>query len=288
MRNRNFMEMLSAKQGEGKSVCVGLDSELDKIPKVVQFLHRIGNTITVFNRAIVEATQDLVCAYKPNLGFYVAYGTEGLEALRVTISDIHDIASSVPVILDAKFGDIGNTSALYAQMAFDYLQADAVTVHPYLGVESLQPFLCRIDKGIFVLCHTTNPGAGEFQDLQIQMGPILVNDEPMSRPIYQIVAENVAHKWNKNGNCALVVGATYPKELAEVRRIVGDMPILIPGIGAQGGDVEKTVPASKDSRGQGMIINASRSIILASSGADFAEAARRETLKLHNLINQYR
>ncbi len=191
---------------------------------------------------------------------------------------IHTVAPDVPVILDAKDMDIGNTNTGYVRMAFEYCQADAITINPYLGMEAAQPFLDQKDKGIIVLCRTSNKGSGEFQDLLIKS----------DMPLYQYVASRVAKYWNKNGNCALVVGATYPNELAQVRRIVGDMPILIPGIGVQGGDVEATVKAGRDSRGQGMIINASRSIIFASNGPDFAEAARRETLKLHNLINQYR
>ncbi|OGG41015.1 orotidine 5'-phosphate decarboxylase [Candidatus Kaiserbacteria bacterium GWA2_50_9] len=248
----------------------------------------IANTVVAFNKANVEATQDIVCAYKPNFAFYIAHGDEGVAALNRTIVDIHIIAPDVPVILDCKDGDIGNTNAGYVKMAFDYCQADAITVSPYLGGEALQPFLDCKDKGIFVLCRTSNPGAGEFQDLRISTGPVMVDNDPPYRPLYQIVAQNVAANWNKNGNCALVVGATYPDELRQVRELVGDMPILIPAVGAQGGDVEKAVKAGKNSQGQGMIFNSSRGIIFASNGPDFAEAARRETLKLHTLINQYR
>ena len=282
MNQRNFRQMLEAKWSLGNFVCVGLDSEFKKIPEYAyqggnECDVSIENTIVAFNRAIVEATKDLVCAYKPNAAFYEAYGTEGMAALHRSIADIHAIAPDVPVILDAKRADIGNTNNGYAQMAFNFLQADAITVHPYLGQEAMQPFLDYKDMGVIVLCRTSNPGAGEFQDL-------LVNSEPL----YRFVARRVSTEWNKNGNCTLVVGATYPDELREIRRLVGDMPILIPGIGAQGGDVEKTVTAGKDSRGQGMIINSSRGIIFASKGQDFAEAARRETEKLHKLINQYR
>ncbi|MBX4216186.1 orotidine-5'-phosphate decarboxylase, partial [Candidatus Parcubacteria bacterium] len=186
---------------------------------------------------------------------------------------------------------------------FDDLGADAVTVHPYLGSEAMTPFLERKEKGIFVLCRTSNPGAGEFQDLPVQVPLDFFNEvnperrirveapdfaPPTHIPLYQYVAWRVKTEWNKNGNCGLVVGATYPEELAQVRRIVGDMPLLIPGIGAQGGDLEKTVKAGKDSRGRGMIVNSSRGIIFASNGEDFAEAARRETQKLHDLITKYR
>jgi orotidine-5'-phosphate decarboxylase len=161
--------------------------------------------------------------------------------------------------------------------AFDYLGVDAITVHPYLGAEALRPFLDRADKGIIVLCRTSNPGAREFQDLEVG-----------GKPLYKVVARQVAERWNEHGNCAVVVGATYPDELAEIRSIIGDMPILIPGIGAQGGDVEKTVKAGKSADGTGMIINSSRGVIFASSGEDFAEAARTEVERLNGLINQYR
>jgi len=281
--------MLEAQWSRGNFVCVGLDSEFSKIPESARqngnnFTISIADTITFFNGAIVEATKNLVCAYKPNSAFYEAHGEEGIAVLRRTIADIHAIAPDVPVILDAKRGDIGNTNAGYVDWAFNFLQADAITVHPYLGAEALQPFLAQENKGIIVLCRTSNPGAGEFQDL-------LVNDE---EPLYRFIARRVASKWNKNGNCALVVGATYPDELREVRGIVGDMPILIPGIGFQQKNVSleeqarQVVSNGKNSRGQGMIINSSRGIIFASKSADFAEAAYHETLKLHNFINQCR
>ena len=236
-----------------------------------------------FNRAIVDATKDIAGSYKLNSSFYEAHGAEGLAALHRTITDIRNIAPDVPVILDAKRGDIGNTNNGYVQMAFDYLNVDAITVPPYLGGESLQPFLARPEKGIIVLCRTSNLGAGEFQDLEVS-----AYWENTAHPmkLYEYIALRVSNDWNENGNCGLVVGATYPEELASVRRIVGDMPILIPGIGAQGGDLEKTVQAGKNTRGQGMIINSSRGIIFASNGPDFAEAARRETLKLHEAITQ--
>jgi len=303
MPERNFRAMLEAKWNEGKFVCVGLDSQFDKIPVSA---HRSGNecevsvanTIVAFNKAIVEATADLVCAYKPNRDFYAAHGEEGFAALQRTTMDIHAIAPGVPVLFDPKDGDIDNTNMGYVREAFDILRADAVTVHPYLGAEALKPFLDQADKGIIVLCRTSNKGAGEFQDLHtLTLDPRAKPDDMTAEewleqlcnndtPLYQRVAHNVANGWNKNGNCAVVVGATYPDELRQVRKIVGDMPILIPGIGAQGGDLEKTVAAGKDSRGQGMIINSSRGIIFAAcnEGESFAQAARRETLKLHNSI----
>lgn len=287
MSDRNFRQMLEAKWSEGKFVCVGLDSEDEKIPLSVRQAS-VANTIVEFNRAIVKATKDLVCAYKPNIAFYEAHGNEGIAALHRTIVDIHYLAPDIPVILDAKRADIGNTNNGYVKMAFASLGVDAITVHPYLGQEALQPFLEQKDKGIIVLCRTSNPGAGEFQDLRVRYKLSPSDSNTGHMPLYQYVAKQVAEHWNKNGNCALVVGATAPEELREVRSIVGDIPILIPGIGAQGGDVEKTISAGKDSRGWGMIINSSRGIIFASNGEDFADAARRETMKLHDLINQYR
>lgn len=282
MNKRNFREMLEGQWSLGKFVCVGLDSDYTKIHESLSRNRNIGDTVATFNQIITGATMDLACVYKSNLAFYLMHGIEGIQALKTTIEFIHKEAACVPVILDAKFADIGNTNAGYAQFAFEYLGADAVTVNPYLGGEALQPFLDYKDKGIIVLCRTSNSGAGEFQDL--------VSDAPGGAgylKLHQHVARQVLNSWNKNGNCGLVVGATYPGELGEIRESVGDTPLLIPGIGAQGGDIEKTVKAGKDSRGKGMIINSSRGIIFASNGPDFAEATRRETLKLHNLINQY-
>lgn len=280
MATRNFLEMLEARWAAGSAVCVGLDSDLAKIPEVARTM-RLADTVVGFNSTIVEATHDLVCAFKPQSSFYEALGSQGPEALRKTVILINDIAPDVPVILDAKRGDIGSTNAGYVSMAFEFLGVDAITVNPYLGAEALRPFLERSNKGIIVLCRTSNPGAGEFQDLPV---PIVDDDGHRTIPLYQAVAMSVATRWNQHRNCAVVVGATYPNELREVREIVGDMPILIPGIGAQGGDLEKTVRAGRDSRGRGMIINSARGIIFASSGKDFAEAARRETQRLRDEI----
>ncbi|MEK7579926.1 MAG: orotidine-5'-phosphate decarboxylase [Patescibacteria group bacterium] len=277
--------MIEAKWAEGKFVCVGLDSDFEKIPDP-----RVGGvtaTILGFNRQIVEATRDLVCAYKPNIAFYEAYGDAGWLALRETVVYIRRVAPEVPVILDAKRADIGNTNNGYVQNIFGFLDVDAVTVNPYLGAAALFPFLDCKNKGIFILCRTSNPGSYEFQDLEVRRYNYLSHLHPEDdkwTPLFIDVARRVAGFWNNNGNCGLVVGAIYPKELSEVRELVGDMPILIPGIGAQGGDIEATVQAGKDSRGRGVIINSSRGIIFASSGPDFAEAARRETLKLHQAI----
>jgi orotidine-5'-phosphate decarboxylase len=269
MSERNFREMLERKWGEGKFVCVGLDSDLSKIPQTAK-KPTVFETMLAFNQAVVEATHDLICAFKPNIAFYAACGESGLLALKYTIGFIKVFDPEVPVILDFKRADIGNTNNGYVAEAFEYFGADAVTVNPYFGKEALKPFLDMKEKGIIVLCRTSNPGAGEFQDLKVGG----------YTPLYQIVAYNVAEAWNSNGNCAVVVGATCPEELAKVRKIVGDMPILIPGIGKQGGDVEKTVKAGKNSRGRGMMINSSRGII-------FAENPREETEKLHNEIKKH-
>jgi len=270
--SRNFRELLEAKWNEGKFVCVGLDSEQGKIPEAAR-KGSARETMLAFNRAIIDATKDLVCAFKLNPAFYEAEGEEGWRALRESIAYILKTVPEVAVILDAKRGDIGNTSEQYARAAFDHLQADAITVNPYQGGAALQPFFDRKDKGIFVWCRASNEGAGEFQDLVIE-----------GRPLYTYVAERVATAWNANENCGVIAGATYPKELGEIRSAVGDMPILVPGVGAQDGVLAETIKNGLDSRKQGLIVNASRSVIFASSGADFAEAARKKTEELHHAI----
>lgn len=261
-------------------VCVGLDSDYDKLPSIIKTEQSAEDAMFHFNREIIDATHDLVCAYKPNAAFYEAQGDAGMRALIRTVYYIKETYSHIPVILDAKRADIDSTNLGYVQAAFDRIGADAITVHPYLGKEALVPFLARKEKGIIVLAKTSNPGAGEFQDL-----PVGASQEPL----YQLVARHVAQDWNGNGNCALVVGATYPADLARVRALIGDMPILIPGIGAQGGEIAATVTAGIDSRGWGMIINSSRGIIFASTkGSDFARAAREATEQLRSEINSTR
>ncbi len=257
----NFIDKVSAKWQEGKYVCIGLDPLRDKLPKNAKDFFE-------FNRAIVDSTHDLAAAYKPNAAFYESEGEDGVNALRRTIGYIKE-NTNVPVILDAKRGDIGPTNDGYVKSAFDEMNTDAITVHGYLGKEAMQPFLDRSDKGIFVLAKTSNPGAGEFQDLMID-----------GKPLYQIIAEHVANDWNENGNVGLVMGATSPAELARIRESLPDVPLLIPGVGAQGGTAQEVVPAAKGR----FLINSSRGIIFASSSEDFAEAARRETQKLHEQI----
>ncbi|MBI5614509.1 orotidine-5'-phosphate decarboxylase [Candidatus Gottesmanbacteria bacterium] len=271
----NFQQKLDVIVGKNNSlVCVGLDSDISKIPE-----HKRSeiNPQFTFNKAIVDVTHDLVCAYKPNTAFYESRGSEGIQELKMTCDYLHEKYAEIPIILDAKRADIGSTNEGYVDFAFDWLGVDAITLHPYLGKEALKPFLDRKDKGCIILCRTSNSGAGEFQDL-------LVDEEPL----YQRVAKKVVNEWNANNNCMLVVGATYPEELAAVRKIAGDMTFLVPGIGAQSGDVEKTVKAGLNSKKSGMIINSSRGIIFASSGDDFAKKSKEETKKLKNATNKYR
>lgn len=274
MTHRNYHELRATQEAGGKFLCVGLDTDLAKLPESCKG-RGAQETLFAFNRAIIDATKDIAGSYKPNTAFYEAHGEEGVAALRETIAYLHEQAPEIPVILDAKRADIGNTNAGYIASSFEYFGADAVTVHPYLGSEALAPFLERKEKGVFVLCRTSNEGAGEVQDM-------LVDGEPLYRRIARLVSE----KWNTNGNCGLVVGATYPKELAEVRSTVGEMPILVPGVGAQGGELESSVRAARSARDGDCIISLSRAILYASQGEDFAEAARREARTLDDAIRK--
>lgn len=266
-----FIEKLQhAAQQNNSLLCVGLDCDIAQLPA--------GETQVSFNTAIIDATHDLVCAYKPNTAFYEALGADGITALKETCAYITTTYPEIPIILDAKRADIGNTNQGYVQFAYDYLGVDAVTLHPYLGGEALQPFLDRADKGAVILCRTSNPGSGEFQSL-----------EASGTTLYETVARTVSESWNTNGNCLLVVGATYPDEAARIREIVGDdMWLLVPGVGAQGGDVATIVQATQNSRGLGTIINSARGIIFASSGPDFSDAARVAAQALRDDINLYR
>jgi orotidine-5'-phosphate decarboxylase len=272
--SRDFRQLLEKKWDEGKFLCVGIDPDFDKIPQAVR-LPGMRETLVAFNRSIIDATRDLVCAFKPNSAFFETYGDEGWKALRETIQYILDTAPEVPIILDSKRADIGNTNEQYAKSVFDYLRADAITVHPYMGGESLKEFFARKEKGIFVMCKTSNPGADEFEDL-----------DAGGQPLYLHVAHSFAEKWNGNGNCGLVVGATYPADIERVRKAVPEMLLLIPGIGAQGGDLETSVANAKDAHGRGFIINASRTIIFASDGRDFARAARSSAQQLDSAIRK--
>ena len=274
----NFITSLKSRWSDANSlVCVGLDPEPSKFPA---HLRNDPDAVFAFCSAIVDATSDLVCCFKPQIAHFAALGAE--DALQRLIAHIHAAHPGVPVILDAKRGDIGSTAQNYAIEAFDRYGADAVTANPYLGRDSVQPFLDRADKGVVILCRTSNPGAGDFQDLDVR------NNDGTGKPLYQRVAETVARDWNGNGNCMLVVGATWPEQLRDVRAIVGDMPLLIPGVGAQGGDVEAVVTNGRTADGGGLVISSSRAILYAGSGPDFADAARAATIELRDTINRYR
>jgi len=268
-----FIEQLSSSWQKNDSlVCVGLDPDVKKIPA---HLRCAETPLFDFNREIIDQTADLVCAFKPQVAYYSASGSE--RDLELTVAYIHGNHPEIPVILDAKRGDIGATAEMYVRESFDRYDVDAVTVNPYMGTDSLVPFLDRSDKGIIILCRTSNPGARDIQDLKSE-----------GKKLYQIVADKAAHDWNRNGNVLLVVGATYPDELQEIRSVVGNMPFLVPGIGVQGGNVESAVMSGKDANGTGMIINSSRGIIYSSAGEDFAEAARKSAMLLKDEINRYR
>ncbi len=267
-----FNDLVAARWRNGLFLCVGLDTDYAKIAPLFKD-ESVSDALFHFNRAIVEATAEFCCAFKPNSAFYEGYGLAGMEALLRTNRFIREHYPELPIILDAKRADIGNTNQGYVKAAFEVFGAHAITLHPYLGKEALQPFLADPNHSVFVLCHTSNPGAGEFQELTVA-----------GRELYKIVAERVAREWNANGNCGLVVGATYPEQLAEVRAIAGDLPLLIPGIGAQGGDLEQTVRNGLTAAGDGIVINASRSVLYASSGADFATAAAAEARRLAEAI----
>jgi orotidine-5'-phosphate decarboxylase len=257
-------ELLAAHFAAGRHLVVGLDTDPQRIPDSVAPGAPPAERVVEFNRRVVESTADLACAYKPNAAFFEALGADGFRALAETVAAIRGASPEAAVILDAKRADIGSTNAGYVTAAFDSLGADALTVHPYLGGEALQPFLQRAEKLIFVLARTSNPGAGEFQDLLAD-----------GLPLYRHVARAVAGEWNAAGNCGLVVGATYPEEMRAVREDVpAGMPILIPGAGAQGGDVAAAVAANCDAGSDAFLINSSRGILYASSGEDFADAAR--------------
>ena len=230
-----------------------------------------------FNQSIIDATIDLVCAYKPNTAFYEAQGEQGIQELKMTCGYLKEHYPEILIILDAKRADIGNTNNGYVKFAFDYLQTDAITLHPYLGQEALKPFLDNPEKGAIILCRTSNSGSGEFQNLQVG-----------DKKLFEIVAEKVINEWNKNNNCLLVLGATYPEELKSIRALNDNIFFLVPGIGAQGGDLEKTLQAGLNQQKSGLIINSSRGIIFADSSENFKQSARAETVKLKEEINKYR
>lgn len=271
----SFLEQLQETISHHNSLlCVGLDTDINKIPKHLQVE---PDAIYAFNKAIVDATSESVCCYKLNIAFYSAYGQHGFEALQQTVSYIKDTYEHIPVILDAKRADIANTSENYAREAFDVIDADAVTVNPYMGFDSLKPFLERKDKGVIVLCRTSNEGAKDFEELDVQ-----------GKPLYMHVAEKVT-QWHKDyANCLMVIGATAPEQLKKVREIAPDIFFLVPGIGAQGGDLEAIMKAGLTSNKTGLLINSSRGIIYADSSENFAKVAKEKATELQEQINRYR
>jgi orotidine-5'-phosphate decarboxylase len=266
----NFVEKLQKASLKNQSIlCIGLDPDPKLIPDHVKVFE--------FNKAIIEATADLVCAYKPNIAFYEALGAEGREALMRTRSII---PADIPVIIDAKRADIGNTSRAYATALFDVFGFDAATVNPYLGFDGLEPFFQYDEKGVFILCRTSNPGAEDFQSLVCVF-------QHRTRPLFEIVADR-AKEWNTRGNIGLVVGATYPEELKLLRQQHPHMLFLIPGVGTQGGDAGLTVKYGLGHHEGRVIINSARQILYASRGKDFAEAARKAALNLRDELNRFR
>ncbi len=263
-----FIEQLKKRWQAGTQVCVGLDPFLDRFPDSFE-----GDDLAIFhfNRDIVDATADLACCFKPQFAHYAAEEAEA--QLKASIRYIKDVYPDVPVILDSKRGDIGSTAGMYAREAFEHYGADAVTVNPYMGSDTVIPFAEHADKGVILLCRTSNPSAAEFQNLEID-----------GEPLYIHVARRAQQHWNGNGNICLVVGATAPEEMARIREAAPDLPFLVPGIGAQGGDLEGTVRNGQTAPGEGLMINSSRGILYASQGADYAEAARKEAETLRDQI----
>lgn len=270
-----FIDKLNgAWKSRNSLLCVGLDPDVKRLPEE---LRGKSDAIFEFCRAIVDATADVACAFKPQIAYFAALGAEDqLEQICAYIRRHHP---DIPLVLDAKRGDIGATAEQYAREAFERYNADVVTVSPYMGWDSVAPYLEYKERGVIVLCRTSNAGGSDLQFLDVN-----------GKPLYQHVARLVAEKWNTNGQCGLVVGATFPQELAQVRAIIGDMPLLVPGVGAQGGDIEATVNSGKTASGAGMMINSSRAILYATceAGEHYTAAARRVALETRDAINKYR
>jgi len=264
----NFMSDIARRWLQGTQVCIGLDPFVDRLPTHFQLQ---PDGILAFNRAIIDATADIACCFKPQFAHFAAEQAE--DQLKASIAYIKSHYPDIPVILDSKRGDIGSTAAMYAREAFEHYGADALTVNPYMGSDTVLPFAKYRDKGVILLCRTSNPSAAEFQNLLID-----------GEPLYIHVARRAQQHWNANGNIALVVGATAADELARIRDVAPDLPFLVPGIGAQGGDLAATVRHGQTASGKGLMINASRSILYASNGSNFAEAARAEAIRLRDQI----
>ena len=270
-----FSEKLAVATANHHSLlCVGLDPDVARFP--VEFRDK-PDAIFLFCKAIIDATAIYACAFKPQIAYFAALAAE--DQLQAICDYLKQNYPNIPIVLDAKRGDIGSTAEQYAREAFERYDADAVTLNPYMGFDSVAPYLEWKDRGAIILCRTSNPGGSDLQFLTID-----------GVPLYQHVARMVSEKWNPHGQCGLVVGATFPHELEQVRKIVGDMPLLVPGIGAQGGDIEATVKAGRSSTGAGMMINSSRAILYAKpeSNESFAEAASRVALQTRDAINQFR
>ncbi|NMG48754.1 orotidine-5'-phosphate decarboxylase [Azoarcus communis] len=269
----HFMTALGAAwQQRNSLLCVGLDPDPAKFPA---HLRGRPDAILAFCSAIVDATADLVCCFKPQIAYFAAHRAE--DQLEALIEHIHARHPGTPVVLDAKRGDIGSTAEQYAVEAFERYKADAITVNPYMGRDSVDPYLAYPDKGVILLCRTSNPGGSDLQFLDVG-----------GLKLYEHVARLVAQDWNASGNCGLVVGATFPAEIARVRELTGDMPLLVPGIGAQGGDVAATLAAGRTAAGTGLMINSSRAILYAGKGEDFADAARQAAIDTRDAINAHR
>lgn len=261
-------------QDKNTLLCIGLDSDFDKLP---QHLKTVENPLFEFNKAIIDSTQDLVCAYKINSAFYEAQGDGGIRQLKMTCDYLRTMYPTIPIILDFKRGDVSHTNLGYVKFAYDYLGVDAVTLNPYMGSDALRSFLNIGDKGCIFICKTSNEGSGEIQNL-------MVGEEAL----YRVIARKAAIEWNQAGNCYLVMGATHPEELTEIRSIVHDLTLLIPGVGTQGGSLEQIVKAGVNSKNRGLIISMSRNIIFVSDDEFFAKNARKAAESIRNDINTYR
>ncbi|TAH44411.1 MAG: orotidine-5'-phosphate decarboxylase [Betaproteobacteria bacterium] len=272
----HFMTALKAAwQQRNSLLCVGLDPDPARFPAHLQGR---PDAIFEFCKAIVDATADLVCCFKPQIAYFAARRAE--DQLEALIDHIHAKHPATPVVLDAKRGDIGSTAEQYAIEAFERYDADAITVSPYMGRDTIEPYLGYDDKGVILLCRTSNPGGSDLQFLEVGGSG--------GEKLYERVARLVAEEWNASGNCGLVVGATFPAEIARVRELTGDVPLLVPGIGAQGGDIEATVRAGRTADGGGLMISSSRAILYAGKGEDFAAAARQAALATRDAINAHR
>ena len=274
----NFLDkLLAVSRQQDSLLCVGLDPEQERLPSRLQNMPA-ARAVTYFCQAIIEATAPYVCAFKPNLAFFEVLGPEGMYVFQKVLQAV---PGHIPIIVDAKRGDLGNTARNYAATVFDIYACDAVTVNPYLGYDSVAPFLAYEEKAVFFLCRTSNPSAHDFQDL------LVCEEKGHVRPLYEEIAKRV-QLWNRIGNCGLVVGATYPQELNTIRAMCPDMPILIPGVGAQGGNLEASVLAGVDVSGEKAIISVSRAILYAGDGDDYTVSAAIEARKLRNRINEAR